>query len=159
LVLERRERNRRNTQSNDEGFGAYLSRVFGGADKGKVQRPPNTRHHTRRLSVDFSHECDVSVDSIDTFSEDNYYIDRNLDSFTNTPTMLRVSKRRESDASAVSFLRQLFVGKNNSFNNESKEKPGSTLETSKTKQGTPGRVNNSNSFLSRLSSTFCTYDT
>ncbi|CAG8448304.1 4972_t:CDS:2 [Diversispora eburnea] len=148
-ILERRERNRRNTQSNDEGFGAYLSRVFGGADKGKVQRPPNTRHHTRRLSVDFSHECDVSVDSIDTFSEDNYYIDRNLDSFTNTPTMLRVSKRRESDASAVSFLRQLFVGKNNSFNNESKEKPGSTLETSKTKQGTPGRVNNSNSFLSR----------
>ncbi|CAG8446677.1 2240_t:CDS:10 [Acaulospora colombiana] len=130
-MVERRDRSGR-VQSSDGGIGAYLSRVFGVKE---VQSPPSsTRHHSRRLSVDFSHDRDVSVASIDTFAED-YYTDRNIEVFTSTPNALRASKR-ENNETTVSFLRQQVVslfggGGNNSFaSNEAAEKSGNMIEAS-----------------------------
>ncbi|CAI2167804.1 19953_t:CDS:2 [Funneliformis geosporum] len=105
---ERRERERR-SQSSDDGFGAYFSRVLFGGSK-EVQSPPSSaRHHSRRLSVDFLHERDVSIGSIDTFAEDSYFADRNLESYTNAPNTLRDSKRRDSNETVGSMLRRNVV--------------------------------------------------
>ncbi|CAG8448681.1 13566_t:CDS:10 [Ambispora leptoticha] len=111
-ILERKDKRRnRQSQGSEGGIGAYLSRVFGSA-KG-VQSPPNSaRHHSRRMSVDFSHDRDVSIGSIDTFAEESYYPDRNLETFTSAsgshsaPNTLRVKKRRESMESVGSIFRR-----------------------------------------------------
>ncbi|CAG8454713.1 848_t:CDS:10 [Ambispora gerdemannii] len=110
--LERKDkRKNRQSQGNESGFGAYLSRVFGGVKE--VQSPPNSaRHHTRRMSVDFSHDRDVSIGSIDTFAEESYYPDRNLEAFTSAsgshsaPNTLRIKNRRESMESVGSIFRR-----------------------------------------------------
>ncbi|CAG8651031.1 16793_t:CDS:2 [Dentiscutata heterogama] len=113
------------SQSSDGGFGAYLSRVFGGVKETQSVTP--VRHHNRRLSVDFLHDRDVSVGSIDTFAEDNYYIDRNLESYLRSPDNQRVYKRRESNDSSVgSIVRRgvitLFGGVGNSTSGKKNQK-------------------------------------
>ncbi|CAG8512390.1 15563_t:CDS:2, partial [Racocetra fulgida] len=133
-----KRRGRAQSQSSDGGFGAYLSRVFGGVKE--VQSVTPARHHSRRLSVDFLHDRDVSVGSIDTFAEDNYYIDRNLESYIRTPSTQRVHKRRESNDSSVgSFLRHgvisLFggVGGSTSGKKNQKSDRADSLVSTKTK--------------------------
>jgi hypothetical protein len=101
-IMERRERGRY-SQSSDGGIGAYFSRVFGGVKE--IQSPPTSaRHHSRRLSVDFSHDRDVSVGSIDTFAEDSYFADRNLESYTNAST-----KRMDNHETVGSMIRRNVV--------------------------------------------------
>ncbi|CAB5195211.1 unnamed protein product [Rhizophagus irregularis] len=112
-IMERRERGRY-SQSSDGGIGAYFSRVFGGVKE--IQSPPTSaRHHSRRLSVDFSHDRDVSVGSIDTFAEDSYFADRNLESYTNAST-----KRRDNPETVGSMIRRnvvSFFGRGGGGNN------------------------------------------
>ncbi|CAG8675433.1 24681_t:CDS:2 [Dentiscutata erythropus] len=120
-----RRRERALSQSSDGGFGAYLSRVFGGVKEAQSVTP--VRHHNRRRSVDFLHDRDVSVGSIDTFAEDNYYIDRNLESYLRSPDNQRVYKRRESNDSSVgSIVRRgvisLFGGVGNSTSGKKNQK-------------------------------------
>ncbi|CAG8787040.1 13442_t:CDS:1, partial [Acaulospora morrowiae] len=106
----------------------------------EVQSPPSgTRHHSRRLSVDFLHERDVSVASIDTFAEENYYTDRNVETYAGTSNMLGASKKENNESAMSSFLRQQVVslfggGGNNSFmSNDSAEKSGDVVGSSSTK--------------------------
>ncbi|CAG8554578.1 2550_t:CDS:2 [Funneliformis mosseae] len=107
-TMEMRERGR-HSQSSDDGIGAYFSRVLFGGSK-EVQSPPTSaRHHSRRLSVDFLHDRDISVGSIDTFAEDSYFADRNLESYTNAPNTLRDSKRRDNNETVGSMLRRNVV--------------------------------------------------
>ncbi|KAF0455972.1 hypothetical protein F8M41_001393 [Gigaspora margarita] len=133
-----RRRERAHSQSSDGGFGAYLSRVFGGVKESQSVTP--VRHHSRRLSVDFLHDRDVSVGSIDTFAEDNYYIDRNLESYIRTPNPQRNYKRRESNDSSVgSILRHgvisLFGGVGGSTSGKKNQKIDRTDNLINTKSG------------------------
>ncbi|GES83509.1 hypothetical protein GLOIN_2v777671 [Rhizophagus clarus] len=141
-IIERRERGRY-SQSSDGGIGAYFSRVFGGVKE--IQSPPTSaRHHSRRLSVDFSHDRDVSVGSIDTFAEDSYFADRNLESYTNTST-----KRMDNHETVGSMIRRNVVsffggggGGNNTMlgkKNAAEEKVGKLVggANGKKKFGTP----------------------
>ncbi|CAJ0883005.1 2799_t:CDS:10 [Entrophospora sp. SA101] len=91
-IIERRQSNRMN-QNNEVGgvFGTF-SRVF------DIQS--QLRYHSRRMSVDYLHERDASVGSIDTFAEDSYFADRNYDPYSNVQNTARsTTKRRESNES------------------------------------------------------------
>ncbi|CAG8482272.1 6498_t:CDS:2 [Paraglomus brasilianum] len=97
---EARSNQSKRRQRNEGGISGYLSRVFGGL---KEQPPNTTRHHTRRMSVEYSHEREISVGSIDTFAEDSYFADRNAEAYRASNT------RRESVESVGSIVRKSMV--------------------------------------------------
>ncbi|KAG9288076.1 hypothetical protein G9A89_017671 [Geosiphon pyriformis] len=127
---QQQQRDRRRNQTSDGGLGAFfISRVFGGVKE--VQSPTNTsRHHSRRMSVEFSHDRDISIGSIDTFAEETYYTEQNMDSFSShsAPNTLRVRKRRESMESVGTIFKRgvvSFFGRdigNNNNNNDNDNK-------------------------------------
>ncbi|CAG8475570.1 5173_t:CDS:2 [Paraglomus occultum] len=97
---EVRSNQNKRRQRNEGGISGYLSRVFGGL---REQPPNTTRHHTRRMSVEYSHEREISVGSIDTFAEDSYFADRNVDAYRTSNT------RRESVDSVGTIVRKSMV--------------------------------------------------
>jgi hypothetical protein len=93
------------------------------------------------LSVDFSHDRDVSVGSIDTFAEDSYYADRNLD-YASAPSTLRGSKRRDSNETVGSMIRRnvvSFFGGGGGGNNIILEKNNAEEKVGKLVDGASGK--------------------
>ena len=94
-IIERGQRDKAN-QNNEGVFGTF-SRVFGISPL-----TSQLRYHNKRMSDDYLHERDTSVDSIDTFAEDSYFVDRNYDSYSNVQNTVRsttTTKQRERNES------------------------------------------------------------
>ncbi|RIB15220.1 hypothetical protein C2G38_2192895 [Gigaspora rosea] len=90
----------KNCRKDKEEFGTS---ILSGKDDEQIRRRERA-HSQSSDSVDFLHDRDVSVGSIDTFAKDNYYIDRNLESYIRTPNTQRNYKRRESNDSSVGSI-------------------------------------------------------